>query len=59
MEKKEKGVTESEKILYLKGYSDGFNSAQKLLWYQAELLLIQVSNDSKDFVRRYIDKIKS
>ena len=41
-------------MLYLKGYSEGFDSAQKLLWHQANQLLIRVNNDSKDFVREFI-----
>ncbi len=50
---------EVETQIYLKGYREGFDSALKVAWAHAELLLIAVENTCKDHVREYIQKLKS
>jgi hypothetical protein len=50
--------TEKEKLIYIKGYYKGFMAAQMLMWHLAEQLLIEVDNNSKDAVRKLIEKVR-
>ena len=56
---KTQAQTEVETQIYLKGYREGFDSALKVAWAHAELLLIAVENTCKNHVREYIKKLKS
>lgn len=57
---KDKKLTEYEqKMLYLKAYNDGFQSAMRLAWYHAEMLLKEMPKEQMVKVQRLIDLLRS
>ncbi len=49
---------ELQQKLYLKGYKEGFEAAQKIIWAHAEQMLIGADNSAKPFIQKLIEIIK-
>lgn len=50
---------EEKQLVYLKGYREGFEAAQKVIWAFAEELYISIPNQGKADVKKFINKISS
>lgn len=50
---------ELEQHIYLKGYKEGFEAAQKIIWAHAEEIFIKADNPAKPFISELINKIKN